>query len=57
MNFILFFIPVVSVSDCNASRYISGRCGGTKRAGILAAGKKTPYEKYIQEYISFFSAY
>ncbi|KAL1809860.1 hypothetical protein ACET3Z_026850 [Daucus carota] len=28
---------VVSVSDCNASRYISGRCGGTKRAGILAA--------------------
>ncbi|XVF17785.1 hypothetical protein REPUB_Repub10bG0153600 [Reevesia pubescens] len=26
------------VSDCNASRYISGKCGGTVRIGVLVGG-------------------
>lgn len=37
-NFLFMFVSS-SVSRCNPSRYLSGRCGGTTRIGVLVGGK------------------
>lgn len=37
-NFLFIFVSR-SVSRCNPSRYLSGRCGGTTRIGVLVGGK------------------